>query len=178
MPVGRFSVASLGVRQVRTTQNEGLIVSRYDKNNTTILVALLIVIRDDESFRDLWESRPVIDHPDEGAAQRVHGLIRSGLKRSKTCRVDDVLSVVLLKQLVFMFVEIAGDVVGDELAALGLDEVLEPWDVDVGVDDGRDVLIRVHDAGLLAHSVLRHEKRVAFKPRNLGESHIRPNMKK
>ena len=66
-----------------------------------------------------------------------------------------------------MFVEVARNVLGDELAALGLDEVLQPRHVDVSVDDRRDVLVRVYDAGLLAHSVLCHEKRVSFKARDL-----------
>lgn len=76
-----------------------------------------------------------------------------------------------------MFVEVSGNMLGDELAALLLDEVLQPWHVDISVDDGRDVLVRVDDAGLLAHSVLRDQEWVALEARDLDESYVRLDQK-
>lgn len=66
-----------------------------------------------------------------------------------------------------MFVQIVGNALGDQLAAFRLDKVLGPRHVDVGVGDGRDVLVSVHDAGLPAHSVLRDQEWVALEARNL-----------
>ena len=97
MPDVNVSVASFEIRRVRTTKNESLIVPRDDKYDPTILVPLLIVVRDDQSFRDLREAFPIVDDPDKGATQRVHCFVGGRLERTEARRVDNVLCIVLLE---------------------------------------------------------------------------------
>ena len=81
-----------------------------------------------------------------------------------------MLSTEDLEECVLLLEEVTRDVVGDELAALGLDERAQPQHVGISVDDGRDVLVCVDDTGLLADGMLGDQEWVALESRDLPES--------
>ena len=52
-----------------------MVIPGDDEDDSTIVISLLVVMRDDQSLRHNWEPCSVVDDADEGAAERVNGLV-------------------------------------------------------------------------------------------------------
>ena len=124
-----------------SSQKEDIIISGDDEDDFVYPVG-----GNDQSVVDLGEIFAVVDDADQSPSNGITGTIPREFRSGEPRTVDDDVRVKALSKLRFLVQEIAVDGLGDELCALGLDDLHEPRHSSVGIDDGSEMFVCVDDA--------------------------------
>lgn len=136
---GQVQLAAAGLGDA--ADQEDVVVAGHDEDD---FVVLRRVGGDGERGFHFREVGPVVEDPDQGATERVAGLVAGERERGEAGAVDQDVGGEAVEEVLFLGEEVAGNGVGVESGAFGLDEQHEPLHGAVRVDDGCKVFVSVN----------------------------------
>ena len=100
----------------RTTQDQRAVIARDNEYDPAVLVALSIVVSDNECLLNQWKLDAIVDNANESSSEWIDSFIRCQLVATEASGVDDDLRAIHLQELVLALEEITRDALSDQSA--------------------------------------------------------------